>query len=90
MTYEDKVTVTSVTPTVGNVAERTTLTIAGTGFSATASSNVVRIGGNSSLVGACVVTSATSTQIVCNLDGGPPAAAAEEVRLASPEMVWPL
>lgn len=56
------------TPTVTNVAQSTmTLTITGTGFSTTASSNAVIIGTS----GVCTVTAASATSLTCTISAAP-------------------
>lgn len=56
------------TPTVTNVAQTAmTLTITGTGFSTTPSSNIVTIGTS----GVCIVTIATATSLTCTISAAP-------------------
>ena len=58
----------SQTPTVTSITQSgMTLTIAGTGFSTTASSNAVIIGTS----GICTVTSATTTSLTCTIAAAP-------------------
>lgn len=56
------------TPTVTNVVQNTmTLTITGTGFSTTATSNTVIIGTS----GVCTVTAASATSLTCTISAAP-------------------
>ncbi|CAF0819146.1 unnamed protein product [Rotaria sp. Silwood1] len=58
----------SQTPTVSSIVQSSmTLTITGTGFSTTTSSNKVIIGTS----GSCTVTSATTTSLVCTIASAP-------------------
>ncbi|XP_013401885.1 LOW QUALITY PROTEIN: fibrocystin-L-like [Lingula anatina] len=59
-------TVSSVTPVSGSSLSSTVLTVQGTGFGTTPADNLVTIGGEP-----CVVTSATATQLQCNIGDGP-------------------
>lgn len=56
-------TVSSITPVQGSAG--TSLTITGTGFSSTSCENIVLIGSSYQ----CPITSATTTQIVCQIGG---------------------
>ncbi|XP_052805044.1 fibrocystin-L-like isoform X2 [Mya arenaria] len=62
----DTPTVTGVNPTLGTLAQGTSIVISGTGFSSTEGNNRVIIGDVE-----CSVTAATSTSITCDVGNGP-------------------
>lgn len=67
------------TPTVSNIAQSgTTLTITGTGFSSTASSNKVIIGTS----GVCAVSAASATSLTCTISAAPAGTYSIQVNVA--------
>jgi len=59
---------TSQTPSISSVAQSgMTVTITGTGFSTTASENIVLIGS----AGSCIATAASTTSITCTIGNAP-------------------
>jgi hypothetical protein len=67
------------TPTVSSVSTSgMTITIAGTGFSTTPSSNTVIIGTS----GTCTVTSATATSLTCTISAAPAGTYSIQVNVA--------
>ena len=66
-TYSEVLTLTSVTPIKGSVVDRNHLTLAGTGFSVTATDNLVMVGSSP-----CELSAANATHLICYTDGGAP------------------
>jgi hypothetical protein len=73
-TYAALLTATAVHPATAGVADRSVLTLTGSGFASNPNSTVVWVGALP-----CVVLTAAPTNLTCQLDGGAPAVKPGEI-----------